>query len=198
MTLGIRPRRTAIPPQFIQRFDILCCRKSSVAPRCDCVRLNSFDCSACRAVLSVRGAKDRRHDRDRYRIVWHDQCQHFRGPRLRGISVEGVRRRKAKSGLYLAACPDLTWLKALLYSSENPPFPSIRSRHFASSRICRPLHHTTDLPRVRPGWCETRPALVRRVTRTRARPKSADAVSAANSPASDSRRQRGVPGPHDR
>src|ERR1700688_1375422 len=43
---------------------------------------------------------------------------------------------------------------------------------------------------------ETRRALVRRVTRTRARPKSADAASAANSPPSDSRRQRGVPGPH--
>jgi hypothetical protein len=25
---------TAIPPQFVQRFDILCCRKSSVALRC--------------------------------------------------------------------------------------------------------------------------------------------------------------------
>jgi hypothetical protein len=32
------------------------------------------------------------------------------------------------------------------------------------------VHHTTDLPRVRRGWCETRPTLVRRVTRTRARP----------------------------
>src|SRR5260370_24991811 len=66
----------------------------------------------------------------------------------------------------------------------------------ARARQAGRLHHTTDLPRVRRGWCETRPALVRRVTRTRARPKSADAASAANSPPSDSRRQRGEPGPH--
>jgi carotenoid cleavage dioxygenase-like enzyme len=39
-------------------------------------------------------------------------------------------------------------------------------------------------------------AVTRDVMRTRARPKSADAVSAANSSPSDSRRQRGVPGPH--
>ncbi len=79
-------------------------------------------------------------------------------------------------------------------------FVDCRSQRWMRSwRSCttgRRLHHTTGLPRIRQGWCETRPALVRRVTRMRARPKSADAASAANSRPSDSRRQRGVPGPH--
>ena len=50
----------------------------------------SFDCSACHAVSSPRGAKDRRDDRDSYSILWHGQRQHFRGPRLRGFSVEAL------------------------------------------------------------------------------------------------------------
>jgi hypothetical protein len=123
MAPGIRRPHTAIPPQFVQRFDILCCRKSSVALRCGCGSVISFDCSACHAVLSVRGAKDRRHDRDRYRIVWHDQCQHFRGPRLRGISVEGVRH-----SAWFAAEPrpaqSSGWLLQTIGGGHGPRFES--------------------------------------------------------------------------
>jgi hypothetical protein len=72
------------------RAVFLCCPKSSVALRCGCGAMISFDCSACHAVSSPRGVKDRRDDRDSYSIPGHGQRQHFRGSRLRGVSVEAL------------------------------------------------------------------------------------------------------------
>jgi hypothetical protein len=87
-----RDRLIGFQPGSCRLLAMLCCRKSSVALANHGGCLNSFDCSADPAVLSLRGIKDSCYDRDSYRIVWRGQHRNFSGARFGELSVESLRR----------------------------------------------------------------------------------------------------------